>query len=334
MTGSLAPRPNPQPEIRYQPSLLSLPSAAATVAPEQQADRAARRRRGARRRLWFFTALAVVAGVAAARVLGSERTSTQVQSGSPGYRKAKSGQNLHWHQKALTVYLDPSLAKLGPQANDAVMQAFGRWVESDQRLPDLSFEGGKTSAAPSNDGKSTVSYARITASGHERDLAITVTYAEEHSGEIIEADIVLNSLYPIAALTPKATQSEGRDESHDRNDHAGSKATTEEADDCQNRYDLQNVTTHEAGHFFGLGEDPIERRAAMFQTIDQCEVHKRSLSTTDTGALSALYAEREDPEEAAAGPRACSFGAARYGAGVGWSSVVVLGLGLSRRRGR
>jgi MYXO-CTERM domain-containing protein len=331
VTGSITPRPDQEPEIRYQPSMLSVPSSASTVAPEDKPPTSdTGRRPGARRRLWFFAALAMAAGVASAGLLDriSSKPSPEVRSGSPGFRKAKNGQNLHWHQRAVTIHLDESLQRLGPQAGDAVTQAFGRWVESDQRLPDLSFDSGKTSAIPTHDGKSTISYGRITAPGHERDLAITVTYADEQSGEIVEADIVLNSMYPMAVLTPELADSNQSDAS------SSSKAMLDEARDCQNRYDVQNVTTHEAGHFFGLGEDLVERNAAMFQTIDQCETHKRGLAATDVSALSTLYAESGDPEESAAGPRACSVGAAGRGSNQswGWISAGIVGVGLLRRR--
>ena len=321
--------------------MLSVPSAAATVPPEQQAPSSlppqAQARARARRKLWFFTTLAAIAGVAGASALGSGRHRapvSEVRSGSPGFRTAKSGQHLNWRSNALTIHLDDSLGRIGPHASEAVMQAFGRWVQSDQRLPDLSFDTGKTSAVPTHDGKSTVSYSRITARGHEQDLAITVTYSDDHSGEIIEADIVLNSIYPIGVLTPSSTSSGDREGKHGPDQKNGDDKVVSggEASDCQNRYDVQNVVTHEAGHFFGLGEDPVEREAAMFQTIDQCETHKRTLAATDVAALTTLYAETANAEETAAGPRACSFVAAPGGASWGWISGLIVGLALARRR--
>lgn len=335
--------------------MLSVPSAANTVAPESAPVATPERPAFARRKLWFFTVLAMLAGVAGARLLSTtEHGLPEVRSGSPGYRQAKNGQRQHWHRRALTVYLDDSLQRVGPQASDAVMQAFGRWAESDQRLPDLVFDTGKTRSTPTQDGMSTISYGLIDIPGHERDLAITVTYAKQDSGEILEADIVLNALYPMGVLTANtqqvnstAGQDGGNRRAGDGNRHAGdgdrdsdsnrdsgSRRTRgeDEAVDCQNRYDVQNVTTHEAGHFFGLGEDAVERGSTMFQAIDQCETHKRALSSTDVGAVSTLYADSAAPEEVAAGPPACSFAAPARSGGAAWLLGLLGGLSIRRRR--
>jgi hypothetical protein len=339
VTGSITPHTPRTPEVRYQPpSVLSLRSSANTVAPEDQNPRSPHHAsaRPSRRRLWLSAALATAVGAICAGVLRSEDVSPQVLSGSPGYRMSKSGKPQLWQKKALTIHLDHSLHKVG--ATEAVMHAFGRWVESDARLPDIAFESGGTSAEPKRDGKSTISFARITAPGHERDLAITMTYSEEQSGEIVEADIVINSMYSVGVLQAREDQwrrnRSGHDDDHD-DDRTGATTMKDESADCQNRYDVQNIVTHEAGHFFGLGEDPVERDATMFQKIDQCETHKRVLSTTDVAAVSALYAGAEDPEEAAAGPRACAFVGAPAGtSGLTWAGLVVLGAWASRRRRR
>lgn len=332
MTESLPPRSQQTPEIRYQPSVLSLRSTASTVAPDEQAPPSApsAQARAPRRRLWFFSALASVAvGVAVASLLGSGHITSEVRSGSPGFRSTPSGKQIHWSKKAVTVYIDDSLKHLGPGAGEAVMQAFGQWVGSDQRLPDLSFDSGKTSTEPKQDGMSTVSVAPIKVPGHERDVAITITYSNDKTGEILEADVVLNAIYPMGTLTAKAP-GHNNDDSDDSHGNRTSRSQ-DESTDCSNRYDAQNVVTHEAGHFFGLGEDMTERKATMFLSIDQCETHKRVLSATDTTAITTLYAANEDPEEAKAGPRACSFGVAPVG-GSAWISGLFAGLLLLRRR--
>jgi matrixin len=293
--------------------MFSVPSAAATVAPEECAQ-APTPKRTSWRKLWFFTAVSALVGFSGARLLRApESVSSRVHSGSPGFKTSKTGRDLHWAKKGITVYLDGSLARLGPTANEAVMQAFGQWVGSDPMLPALVFDTGGTSTEPKQDGKSTVSYGHITAHGHEHDVAITISYANDKTGEIVEADVILNALYPMGVLTAMP-ENDG----------------TTEAVDCQNRYDAQNVATHEAGHFFGLGEDMTERRATMFLSINQCETHKRVLSNTDVGAVTTLYAASQDSE--AAKPAGCSYGAAPVGPGALAVSGLVLGLGLLRRR--
>ncbi|HVY29965.1 MAG TPA: matrixin family metalloprotease [Polyangiaceae bacterium] len=267
-----------------------------------------------------------------ARVVGSGHVTTEVRSGSPGFRSTPSGKQVHWTQKAVTIYIDSSLKQLGPSADEAVMQAFGQWVGSDPQLPDLSFDTGKTSAEPKQDGMSTVSLAKIQVPGHEHDVAITVTYSNDKTGEIVEADVVLNALYPMGTLTakaPGASNGTGKNQNDDKSHDDW--RSHDESIDCGNRYDAQNVVTHEAGHFFGLGEDMTERKATMFLSIDQCETHKRVLSATDTTAITTLYAANQDPEEATAGRRACSFGVAPA-AGSAWISGLMAGLLLLRRR--
>lgn len=317
MTASIQPLPPPAPDIRYQPSLRSIPTAATTVAPDERTGPGAPEPpRPSRRKLWFFVALSAVAAVVGTAAAKRPTVSQDVRSGSPGFRKSSTGVDQHWKKRQVTVYLDPSLQKLDPSANEAVMQAFGSWVASDSKLPNLVFDSGNTSPDPIQDGKSTVSYAEIKTPGHEKDVAITVTYSNDKTGEILEADVVLNARYPIGVLVRKSTE-------------PVQNARDMQAVDCRSRYDAQNVMTHEAGHFLGLGEDLVERDATMFLSIGQCELHKRVLAPTDVGAVTTLYAQVDS--EDGAGPQACSFGLARAGHG---TSILAALLGLSRLRRR
>ncbi len=302
-----------------------MPSAATSIAPQAVARSQQRSTREARRwrKLWFFVGVSALAGASSVSALRSATFAsiTDVRSGSPGYRLSSTGRQQHWSAPSVTVYLDDSLKKLGPDAEEAVMQAFGAWLGSDARVPALRFDRGGTSSEPRHDGKSTVSFGPIKLAGHEKDVAVTVTYADDKTGEILEADVVLNSLYPMGVLKTKSRQS-GEDSTAVRND---------DTDDCRNRYDAQNVATHEAGHFFGLGEDMTERKAAMFLSIDQCETHKRQLAFTDVGALSTLYAN-EPIQEPQAGARGCAFSAAATPGSSALASALFLGLSLIRRR--
>lgn len=56
--------------------------------------------------------------------------------------------------------------------------------------------------------------------------------------------------------------------------------------------DLQNVVTHEAGHFLGLGHSKW-RNAAMYWQARPGEVKKRHLDADDLSGLCSLYGDRE-----------------------------------------
>lgn len=333
MTESITPRADQSPEIRYQPSMLSVPSAAGTVPPGSRSHAGAqgRLKRVFGRKLWFFAAIGVAGALGAQAIRDSAEVTPQIHHGSPGFRPSKSGKNQQWHRRALTIYVDDTVTQLGHDATDAVHRAFGHWVESHHHLPALTFDTTRGAAKPKQDGKSTVSYGPIDVPGHERDVAVTLTYSEAHSGEILEADIVLNSAYPLGVLRA-VERNWRRDGSRHHAGGHGKSMHADEAEDCRDRYDVQNVLTHEVGHFFGLGEDMTEQGATMFKSIDECETHKRALASTDADAIRLLYTEPPDPEEAAAGPSACSVAFAPTSGLSGWSPLLLLGLLAHRRR--
>ena len=94
MTESITPRQSQTPEIKYQPSMLSLRSAAATVPPEAQSPIGAQpaQKPATRRKLWFFAALSAIAVVVGASALPSRaHVSADVRSGSPGFKKSPQG---------------------------------------------------------------------------------------------------------------------------------------------------------------------------------------------------------------------------------------------------
>ncbi|MDD9943457.1 MAG: matrixin family metalloprotease [Myxococcales bacterium] len=64
---------------------------------------------------------------------------------------------------------------------------------------------------------------------------------------------------------------------------------------CPGKVDIENVVTHEAGHFLGLGHSE-EADATMYFTADRGEVKKRGLHADDIAGLCALYGPQdEDP---------------------------------------
>ena len=94
-----------------------------------------------------------------------------------------------------------------------------------------------------------------------------------------EADIIINSLHSFATL----------DSAIDPNKEQSSCSGTIDPSSCDGHYDLENVITHEIGHFHGLGEDYDDNQASMFSCTSACESHKRSLNDSDISAINQLY---------------------------------------------
>jgi hypothetical protein len=145
----------------------------------------------------------------------------------------------------------------------------------------------------------------ITSAGHEQDLAITISYADTDTGAVIEADTIFNSAYDWTSITsPTASGDDGRA--------------------CGSRYDLQNVATHEAGHFFGLGEDYQDQATTMYVSSMPCQTTKRTLSTVDVSVISGLYSQPiPNPPQNAAG-----CGGARIAGGRGSDGAAPIAMGV------
>jgi hypothetical protein len=212
-------------------------------------------------------------------VFGARRRSTaphrpqldaQVVSGRAGLRKTPSGDDERWSQGPVTVVVDPTLAAASPTARDAIVAAFGAWMSTSASLPQVTVDISSTPGEAVQDGVNRLVLAPITVPGHESDLAITISYADSSTGQLLEADTIFNSAYPWASID-----------------------TAEVGDDpstCGRRYDLQNVATHEAGHFFGLGEDYQDTTTTMYVSSRPCQTSKRVLTATDVSVISGLYA--------------------------------------------
>ena len=88
------------------------------------------------------------------------------------------------------VVIDDSVQAITPEAEQAIVQAFGAWLSASPHLPELNIEHGRgLKPRLDPDGVNAVVYAPIEFPGHEDDLAITIGFSDEETGEITEADI-------------------------------------------------------------------------------------------------------------------------------------------------
>ena len=325
---------------------------AAVVRPRAEPRRAAGP--NARRFGGYVAIGAALAALAVAGVSTVREAATSTHHGTAGLKHTTKGAEVRWRLQSTTVRIDSSLSSLGSNAENAVKQAFVTWAQSEPELPRVKFEQtSKAEAQAAPDGKNTVVLAPITVKGHEHDLAITLTYSDEQTGDIVEADIVVNSEYPFKLLAMSAESGSDDDESSSGN---GSSTTTTgtqpsvssarascqataKAPSCEGgAYDLQNVVTHEVGHFFGLGEDMDDATSTMYYCTSRCETHKRVLTNDDTTVMNVLYAPSTATDGSPASAGGC--GGARIAPRGGLTAsawmvaTAMLGLALRRRRAR
>lgn len=245
-----------------------------------------------------------------------------VVSGRAGLRTTPSGADERWGGAPITITIDPSLAALTDTAKDAIEHAFGAWEAGDATLPPISFDVSSTPGEAVQDGVNRLIYGPITVAGHEEDLAVTIGYAEASTGALIEADTIFNNAYDWTTLDPSDAKN-GQDE-----------------DECRHRYDLQNVATHEAGHFFGLGEDTEDKTTTMYFSSRACQTSKRQLTQADIAVVSGLYASPAGgSSQQTAGGKASGCAVASAAGPVGAEGLAIAGIGVvaltvARRRRR
>lgn len=264
--------------------------------------------------LFLLAALLGVGSAALSRYLAQVWTTSTAETRPPHQR---------WFTEEVVVTLDDSLRSLGPEVESALQAAFDTWRASGARVPSVRFEWGsglRPSLTP--DGINSVLVAPIDFAGHETDLAITIGFSHPKSGEITEADIVVNARHAFSVLGEDALASHEPSGSPSAKPRPLSCTGKDKEATCGQIYDLQNVLTHEVGHFWGLPEDYEDRSSTMYSCTSACETHKRRLSEADLRSVQRLYAAAP-ATGCTARPRAA--GPLQIGAAL----AVIAGLGLA-----
>lgn len=248
--------------------------------------------------------------------------SSRPSSAQESEADTKLATSQRWMVPDVQVVIDESVHAITPEAEQAIVQAFGAWLSASPNLPELNIEHGRgIKPRLDPDGVNAVVYAPIEFPGHEDDLAITIGFSDEETGEITEADIIINSRHAYSNLDGPM---------------AGAPSVscdgTSQASVCDYRYDLQNVMTHEVGHFYGLGEDREDRRATMYSCTSACETHKRDVSEADRQTMARLYKDALPARYPGVGCDAARL--APRGPASSWAGALVLGLAALVRRRR
>lgn len=294
-----------------------------------------------------------VAVLAAIAVELPENPTPSTISGSPRLKLTSGGEFVRWRNSNVELTIDPAFEQLGAGTRDVVALAYATWTTERAHLPALTIDLASTTRHAELDGVNLVTYAPIDIAGHQSSLGVTVAYLLE-DGTITEVDTIINSKSRLemigrhASTNGETPDHPATDDDHNRDDHqdddrdGGERSnrdtghtTDPRSHDCVRSYDLQSVLTHEAGHFFGLGEDEENREATMYYRTGRCETKQRDLSDDDVAAIETVYAE---PTITKAGegtqPAACATAPGARGRAFAWAFPVVLGsLRVARRIG-
>jgi hypothetical protein len=165
-----------------------------------------------------------------------------------------------------------------PYAKEALEGALLAWTSKADQLPKVTLRysdevmGGQSTEENLADHR--IFFAPTGDRRAKGALAITLVTADENSNSIMDADILVNGGHLFTDVTAS---------------RAGYGAGLV--------YDLQNVLTHEFGHWFGLDEDYANGEATMYAYVFPSETKKRDLDQTDVTAVQLAYWQADNPSE-------------------------------------
>jgi hypothetical protein len=233
-------------------------------------------------------------------------------------RTSDKGTVLVWSPTSVALEVSTAGVDAPEAAYQAVQAAFLTWTGAGAPLSVELRQSGSTSA--SRDGRSTVSWVSKGWKYGDDVVGMTIAWYHPSTALVDETDIVLNL-----------------------RDHSWGTGAPNPT-----RFDVQNVVTHEAGHFFGLAHEPSQPADVMYPSTPPGETQKRVLKADDRAGLAALVLETNSrvgarpqtttttsvseivPDGGAADQPGCSVGGGSP-RGLFWTLVILAGLRLGGR---
>lgn len=195
--------------------------------------------------------------------------------------RARVDTEVHWAESEVTLTVDPSFLLL-PYAEEALENALLTWQTNVPHLPRVTVKYPDLSQpTPHSTKGNRISLAMGYEPNLNEALAITMVTRDSSTGVIYDADIVLSPFYAfwdIAKVGSGGCGERERDDFGSPQDFPHGPV-----------YDLQNVLTHELGHWFGLPEDYIDTERTMFAYVNPGELTKRDLSEFDIVTAIEIY---------------------------------------------
>lgn len=229
-----------------------------------------------------------------------------------------SGALVHWSDSHVDLLVDPALARGVAGASAAMARAATGWQDAvGSGAPTVGVSTGDGSEQPGYDGRNVVFYlAGFEPAGSA--LAVTLVTSAVATGEILDADVVVNASYDFQVLPADAKNATGAFVSTE----GGSVASMSQV------FDLVHVLAHETGHVLGMADSKVTT-ALMYIYSHPDDASVRTPTDDDVLGVSTLYAE------AASESHGCVQAShARPGAAAAALALVVLAVGLALRRGR
>ncbi|HEY4016480.1 MAG TPA: matrixin family metalloprotease [Polyangiaceae bacterium] len=254
-------------------------------------------------------------------------------AGAFALKHTSSGAPMRWTSDRVSYVIDPSVEANVPGGSQAVSSSVNGWSGA-AGGPMLSTSVGPGNAQPGLDGQNTVVFAPDGFAAAGGALAVTVTSYNDTTGEIVDADIVINGTHSFAVLPASAQPGAGvapvsTDGSGGGNGVLGTMP-----------FDLVHVVSHEVGHSLGLADEQADNSALMYAFSTPGDPSPRAPSSDDVDGVDAIYGATATSGLAAAGERAgcgqASVAGSRTRPSDAWVALAFVGVAgvwlASRRR--
>jgi hypothetical protein len=214
-------------------------------------------------------------------------------------QETSSGIPVHWPTgKIVTVELDPLLISAVAGALPATISAVTAWVQDGVTGPVIEVTIAGAASEPGVDGRNVIYFSPTSGNGATSALARTFVSFDDATGEIFDADIVINASYDFAVLPADSVRAPHAvailNEANDIPDAdapgPGTTCLSGVHTSCDlGTFDLVHVIAHELGHVRGLRDDPTESTSLMYLMTFPGDASHRAPVQDDLAGVAAIY---------------------------------------------